>query len=245
MHGLSVFCVCLDRLCRAYRSVNGEWKERGTGQLRALCHPETKKVRLVLRQQKTLKLALNQYVASDIELRSNAGSDRTWTYVNVDFSENVEEGERFAFALKFKSPDIANDFKELWAQWGEGNVDEALKAASQASTTPAQDAAATKVTLWDAILKENGLQALSQEQLRAAWDAYDKDGSGEMDASELSALVSDIFDAMFKGQDTEVTEEVKSAVAAQVPALAQDILTALDTNQDGKLSWAEFSARLL
>lgn len=40
-----------------------EWKERGTGDVRFLAHKQTKKVRLVMRRDKTLKVCANHYSA--------------------------------------------------------------------------------------------------------------------------------------------------------------------------------------
>lgn len=42
-----------------FDSVNAEWKERGTGEVRLLEHKEKKKVRLVMRRDKTLKVCAN------------------------------------------------------------------------------------------------------------------------------------------------------------------------------------------
>ena len=57
-------CVCtfplaLGRRCRLYRATDGELKQRGTGDLKILKHRATGKYRVVMRQEKTLKLILN------------------------------------------------------------------------------------------------------------------------------------------------------------------------------------------
>lgn len=49
--------------CKLYRfdkeSGSGEWKERGVGQVRLLEHKGNKKIRLLMRQEKTLKIRAN------------------------------------------------------------------------------------------------------------------------------------------------------------------------------------------
>ena len=42
-----------------FAAESSEWKERGTGDVRLLQHKETKKVRLVMRRDKTLKVCAN------------------------------------------------------------------------------------------------------------------------------------------------------------------------------------------
>ena len=48
------------KLFRFEKSTN-EWKERGTGDVRLLQHAETKKIRIVMRRDKTLKLCANHF----------------------------------------------------------------------------------------------------------------------------------------------------------------------------------------
>lgn len=51
----------LDRRAKAFRfdRETNEWKERGTGELKMLQHKRSKKVRIVMRRDKTLKICAN------------------------------------------------------------------------------------------------------------------------------------------------------------------------------------------
>jgi Ran-binding protein 1 len=53
--------LCPRRKAKLYRfdKDGGQWKERGTGAVKLLKHKETAKVRLVMRQAKTLKICAN------------------------------------------------------------------------------------------------------------------------------------------------------------------------------------------
>ena len=55
---------CLFKMrAKLFKFVKGtnEWKERGTGDVRLLEHRENRKVRLVMRRDKTLKVCANHY----------------------------------------------------------------------------------------------------------------------------------------------------------------------------------------
>lgn len=53
-----MFLFSRAKLFRFEKATN-EWKERGTGDVRLLQHGETKKIRLVMRRDKTLKVCAN------------------------------------------------------------------------------------------------------------------------------------------------------------------------------------------
>jgi len=102
-------CVPLSNSRRAklfrFDKESKEWKERGTGDVRLLKHKETKKVRLVMRRDKTLKVCANHFrmyilltpVSSDIKLQPNVGSDRSWVYnVTADISDGEPVAETLA-----------------------------------------------------------------------------------------------------------------------------------------------------
>ncbi|KAG5353168.1 single stranded nucleic acid binding protein [Termitomyces sp. Mn162] len=79
-----------------FDSESTEWKERGTGDVRLLSHKETRKVRLVMRRDKTLK--------------PNIGSDRSWVWkVAADYSETPPTSE--TLAIRLANAENANQFK--------------------------------------------------------------------------------------------------------------------------------------
>jgi Ran-binding protein 1 len=100
--------------CILYRFVlPDQWKERGKGDVRFLQNNGNKKVRIVLRQEKTLKLCLNHIVNPKLALQSNPGSDRTWTWRAEDFADPLEPTTD-TFAIKFKNSEVANEFKKQY-----------------------------------------------------------------------------------------------------------------------------------
>lgn len=91
----------------------GEWKERGTGDVRLLKHKENDKVRLVMRREKTLKVCANHYIVPEITLSPNVGSDRSWVWnAAADVSEG--EPEAVTLAIRFANSDNANQFRDAF-----------------------------------------------------------------------------------------------------------------------------------
>ncbi|KAI0776073.1 RanBP1 domain-containing protein, partial [Trametes elegans] len=92
---------------------SSEWKERGTGDVRLLQHNETKKVRLVMRRDKTYKVCANHAISSDMRLQPNIGSDRSWVWkVAADYSENPPTAE--TLAIRFANAENAQQFKDAF-----------------------------------------------------------------------------------------------------------------------------------
>ena len=96
-------------------ATSGEWKERGTGEVKLLQHQSTGKIRLVMRRDQTLKVCANHMITSDIKLSPNVGSDRSWVYnVMADVSEGEAHPE--LFAIRFSSADVAKEFKSKFEE---------------------------------------------------------------------------------------------------------------------------------
>ncbi|KAG9126149.1 hypothetical protein FRC07_004698 [Ceratobasidium sp. 392] len=93
-----------------FESGSSEWKERGTGDVRLLQHKETKKVRVLMRRDKTLKICANHYITNDMKLQPNVGSDRSWVWkVAADISDGEPTAE--TLAIRFANKEIADEWK--------------------------------------------------------------------------------------------------------------------------------------
>jgi Ran-binding protein 1 len=98
-----------------------EWKERGRGDVKFFQNKKSEKVRLIMRQEKTLKVCLNQLVLQEVQLKLNAGSDRSWTWRALDSAG--DEPEVVTFAIRFKQSEIAQTFKAKYEEYQKVNKD--------------------------------------------------------------------------------------------------------------------------
>ncbi|KAG2151959.1 RanBP1 domain-containing protein [Suillus cothurnatus] len=97
---------------KLFRFDNGlnEWKDRGIGDVKFLQHKETKKVRLVMRHDKTLKVCAHHHISAEMRLQPNIGSDRSWVWkVAADYTEEPPTAE--TLSIRFANSDNANEFK--------------------------------------------------------------------------------------------------------------------------------------
>ena len=86
-----------------------EWKERGIGNVKILKHSTKGKVRLLMRREQVLKICANHYITSDMLLKPNAGSDKSWVWNAIDYA--YEEPKNEQLAIRFKTVDEASLFK--------------------------------------------------------------------------------------------------------------------------------------
>ena len=94
-----------------YDKDSAQWKERGVGNLKLLKHKITGRVRVLMRRDQILKICANHFLTADMELKANAGSDRSWVWhTSGDIADGEAKVEQLA--VKFKNADIAQEFKE-------------------------------------------------------------------------------------------------------------------------------------
>ncbi|CAK9206013.1 unnamed protein product [Sphagnum troendelagicum] len=106
--------VLLDIKAKLYRfdKEGTQWKERGVGQVKLLEHKQTKKVRLLMRQSRTLKICANHMVLASTTLQEHAGSDKSWVWHAPDYSDGTLKEE--LFCMRFGSIESAQKFKDAF-----------------------------------------------------------------------------------------------------------------------------------
>ena len=90
-----------------------QWKERGVGDMRLSYNPDTSYCRVIMRRDTVLKLCANHPVMPDIELKPHGMSSTSWLWVSgADYSEGEPQMQQFA--VRFKSKEIADEFKNVF-----------------------------------------------------------------------------------------------------------------------------------
>eukprot|EP00246_Nothoceros_aenigmaticus_P005279 TRINITY_DN17206_c0_g1_i1.p1 TRINITY_DN17206_c0_g1~~TRINITY_DN17206_c0_g1_i1.p1 ORF type:complete len:229 (-),score=57.70 TRINITY_DN17206_c0_g1_i1:486-1172(-) len=108
--------VLIDLRSKLYRfdREGKQWKERGAGQVKLLQHRETKKIRLLMRQNRTLKICANHLVVPSVSLGEHAGSDKSWVWHASDFSDGELKEE--LFCIRFGNIENAQKFKSAYEE---------------------------------------------------------------------------------------------------------------------------------
>mmetsp|Transcript_16788 Transcript_16788/g.38784 ORF Transcript_16788/g.38784 Transcript_16788/m.38784 type:complete len:206 (-) Transcript_16788:345-962(-) len=119
-------------------SGNKSWKERGIGDIRILKHREHQRMRVLMRQEKIMKVIVNHALDPRIKLEPNAGSDRSWVWSAFDFASG--ELVETVFAIRFADSDIANNFKKIFEE-KQGEMEKILAGEDAAPSAEADEAA--------------------------------------------------------------------------------------------------------
>ncbi|CDP09214.1 unnamed protein product [Coffea canephora] len=102
----------LDLKSKLYRfdKDGNQWKERGAGSVKLLKHKETGKVRLVMRQSKTLKICANHLVGPTMTVQEHIGNDKSCVWHAADFADGELKDEMFC--IRFASVENCRTFME-------------------------------------------------------------------------------------------------------------------------------------
>ncbi|XVF55064.1 hypothetical protein PTKIN_Ptkin06aG0006800 [Pterospermum kingtungense] len=103
----------LDLKAKLYRfdKEGNQWKERGVGNVKLLKHKVSGKVRLVMRQSKTLKICANHLVLPTMTVQEHAGNDKSCVWHATDFADGELKEEMFC--IRLASVENCKSFMEM------------------------------------------------------------------------------------------------------------------------------------
>jgi Ran-binding protein 1 len=113
----------LDLKAKLYRfdKDGNQWKERGAGTVKLLKHKESGKVRLVMRQSKTLKICANHLVLTSMSVQEHAGNEKSCVWHAADFADGELKDE--LFCIRFASVENCKTFMEIFQEVAESQND--------------------------------------------------------------------------------------------------------------------------
>ena len=100
--------------------------------------------KILMHQEKTMKILANHVLDPRITLETNAGSDRSWVWSAFDYSEGAEMVET-VFAARFSNSESANEFKEKFL---EAQVEMKKILAREDDSTGKQEAEEVAASFW-------------------------------------------------------------------------------------------------
>ncbi|KAI4346552.1 hypothetical protein L6164_007440 [Bauhinia variegata] len=111
--------VILDLKSKLYRfdKDGNQWKERGAGTVKFLKHKVTGKVRLVMRQSKTLKICANHLILPTMTVQEHAGNEKSCVWHARDFADGELKDE--LFCIRFASIENCKTFMETFQEVAE------------------------------------------------------------------------------------------------------------------------------
>ncbi|KAM7302318.1 E3 SUMO-protein ligase RanBP2-like [Ixodes scapularis] len=117
---------------KLYRWLDGEWKERGLGDIKLLFDPAAKRVRLLMRREPVLKVCLNHLLSRELQLTKK--DDKVVLWSATDFSDG--EPSPHQFALRLKTPQLADEFLAA-VEAAKARLDAPPESAAMAASKPA------------------------------------------------------------------------------------------------------------
>uniref|UniRef100_A0A4W6FHR3 RAN binding protein 2 n=1 Tax=Lates calcarifer TaxID=8187 RepID=A0A4W6FHR3_LATCA len=165
-----------------FDSSTSQWKERGVGILKFLKNNTNGRLRVLMRREQVLKVCANHWITTTMNLKPLAGSDKAWIWMANDFSDGDAKLEQLA--AKFKSPELAEEFKEKFEECQRLLLDIPLQ-------TPHKlvDTGRTAHLIQKAEEMKSGLKDLKFFLTDEKTKIKDDDNQGDITSSNVSSLV--------------------------------------------------------
>ncbi|KAK3594749.1 hypothetical protein CHS0354_014176 [Potamilus streckersoni] len=119
--------VLFEHKAKLFRFTDGQWKERGIGNIKILLNKTIQKARVLMRREHVHKICCNHYITPELDLKPMPQSKgKAWIWFAMDFTDGDPKPEQLC--VKFMQPETATKFKEIF--------DEAKKAMNLLQSKP-------------------------------------------------------------------------------------------------------------
>lgn len=164
-----------------FDSSASQWKERGVGILKFLKNNTNGRLRVLMRREQVLKVCANHWITTTMNLKPLAGSDKAWIWMANDFSDGDAKLQQLA--AKFKTPELAAEFKEKFEECQRLLLDIPLQ-------TPHKlvDSGRTARLIQKAEEMKSGLKDLKSFLTDEKAKIKDDDGQGDLASSNVTGL---------------------------------------------------------
>merc|ERR1712062_257446 len=94
-----------------------EWKERGLGDIKITKNGNTNRYRIVMRREQVLKVCANHYISAEMSLAPMQTNEKALVWTAMDYGDaNEPEGSVQQFCVRFKTPELAAQFKQAFEE---------------------------------------------------------------------------------------------------------------------------------
>ncbi|XP_065336958.1 E3 SUMO-protein ligase RanBP2-like isoform X2 [Cloeon dipterum] len=202
---------------KLFRWANGEWKERGIGDLKILRHKQNGSIRLLMRRDQVLKICLNHRLTNEMEFSPKGDKNRSFQWHASDFSEGEVRQEQFA--VLFKTEDIAKDFIE--------HVEEAKSLLGDHDSLAAQSETAAKTMSPNAnnSILESSLASNNQSTTPSKSFSFGQDNNSSASGTPKFTLAPSSFSFGAPSKDfTQKTSTADPSVASDDEVKILDVI---------------------
>jgi len=222
------------RICKLFRFADGQWKERGTGEVKILKHKSTGIHRVIMREGGTKYVRANHLVDPSNGLLIPDGDDtgKRFRFQAMDFADDTPVAQ--VFLIFFRSAEFANEFKAAHDAARRGNL-VALSAAATAGASAGASASAAPAPAAAADADTSGTVP-DVDDISEAW------GESDDDAKRIDSLTAAFTEAFGSepdffvhapGRVNVIGEHVDYHLFSVLPfALRQDIVFAVSSSDD-------------
>ncbi|KNA02657.1 hypothetical protein SOVF_216600 [Spinacia oleracea] len=175
----------LDLKAKLYRfdKDGNQWKERGSGTVKFLKHKVNDKVRLVMRQSKTLKICANHLIIAGMTVQEHAGNEKSCVWHASDYADGELKEEMFC--IRFASIDNCKTFMEMFQE-----VAESQKPQEENEDASATAEALEKLNVGEEKNKDKAVEEESTPAETAASPA--KEAAASAEATEAESKKDDV-----------------------------------------------------